>query len=84
MIRLGSLAGYPFEGPRALAGWTAPTMAAVWAVMYKPSETKQDFAVIYVDHSEDLSKEAFPFRHRAFPVLGESSRFKIQLIYLHL
>ena len=24
MIRLGSLAGYPFEGPRVLAGWTPP------------------------------------------------------------
>ena len=24
MIRLGSLAGYPFEGPRLLGGWTAP------------------------------------------------------------
>ena len=24
MIRLGSLAGYPFEGPRLLGGWTPP------------------------------------------------------------
>ena len=24
VIRLGSLAGYPFEGPRLLAGWTPP------------------------------------------------------------
>ena len=24
MIRLGSLAGYPFEGPRVLGGWTPP------------------------------------------------------------
>ena len=24
MIRLGSLAGYPFEGPRLLVGWTPP------------------------------------------------------------
>ena len=24
VIRLGSLAGYPFEGPRVLAGWTPP------------------------------------------------------------
>ena len=33
MIRLGSLAGYPFEGPRALDGWTPPKIAAVYAVM---------------------------------------------------
>ena len=29
VIRLGSLAGYPFEGPRVLAGWTPPAAAAV-------------------------------------------------------
>ena len=28
MIRLGSLAGYPFEGPRLLAGWTPPSSPA--------------------------------------------------------
>ena len=27
MIRLGSLAGYPFEGPRLLGGWTPPAAA---------------------------------------------------------
>ena len=27
MIRLGSLAGYPFEGPRVLGGWTPPASA---------------------------------------------------------
>ena len=36
MIRLGSLAGYPFEGPRVLAGWTPPAVAAVYAIMYRP------------------------------------------------
>ncbi len=65
MIRLGSLAGYPFEGPRMLAGWTPPAVAAVYAVMYRPdSDAKpQDFAVIYVGHSDDLSREPFPFKH---------------------
>ena len=65
MIRLGSLAGYPFEGPRVLAGWTPPAVAAVYAVMYRPdSDAKpQDFAVIYVGHSDDLSLEPFPFKH---------------------
>ena len=65
MIRLGSLAGYPFEGPRVLAGWTPPTIAAVYAVMYRPdSDAKpQDFAVIYVGHSDDLTLEPFPFKH---------------------
>jgi hypothetical protein len=66
VIRLGSLAGYPFEGPRALGGWTPPAVAAVYAVLYKPDpDTKPDrYAVTYVDHSEDLTGEKFPFGHR--------------------
>jgi len=65
MIRLGSLAGYPFEGPRLLAGWTPPAGAAVYAILYKPEpDTKPErYAVIYVGHSEDLSAERFPFQH---------------------
>jgi hypothetical protein len=65
MIRLGSLAGYPFEGPRVLAGWTPPTTAAVYAIVYKPDpETKpENYAVIYVDHADDLSTARLPFNH---------------------
>ena len=63
MIRLGSLAGYPFEGPRALAGWTPPATAAVYALLAKTDPAKQEFAVIYVGHGDDLSAEGFPFRH---------------------
>lgn len=61
MIRLGSLAGYAFEGPRALAGWTAPARAAVYAILAK--EKASEFAVIYVGHADDLVAEGFPFRH---------------------
>ena len=65
MIRLGSLAGYPFEGPRVLAGWTAPARAAVYAILVRPEPERkaQEYAVIDVDHSEDLSREGFPFQH---------------------
>lgn len=64
MIRLGSLAGYPFEGPRALAGWTPPQRPAVYAVLAKSNPDRpQEFSVIYVDHADDLSKEGFPFKH---------------------
>jgi hypothetical protein len=65
MIRLGSLAGYPFEGPRVLGGWTAPAVPAVYAIVYKPKPEAQpeQYAVIYVGHSEDLSAESFPFNH---------------------
>jgi hypothetical protein len=65
VIRLGSLAGYPFEGPRLLSGWTPPAVAAVYAICFKPEpDTRPDrYAVIYVGHSDDLSGERFPFRH---------------------
>lgn len=69
MIRLGSLAGYPFEGPRILTGWTAPQLPAVYAIMCRPDPEKkpQEFAVIYVGHGDDLSKEGFPLKHRHAP-----------------
>ena len=65
MIRLGSLAGYPFEGPRLLGGWTPTPTPAVYAIVYKPDpDTRPDrYAVIYVDHSDDLSSERLPFKH---------------------
>jgi hypothetical protein len=67
MIRLGSLAGYAFEGPRLLGGWTPPATPGVYAILYKPDpETRPErYAVIYVGQSDDLSKERFPFRHPA-------------------
>jgi hypothetical protein len=65
VIRLGSLAGYPFEGPRVLAGWTPPAVCAVYAIMYRPTpeKTAPEYAVIYVDHSDDLSVGGLPFKH---------------------
>ncbi len=65
MIRLGSLAGYPFEGPRLLGGWTAPAAPAVYAILYKPDPAGERYAVSYVGHSDDLSAESFPFGHPA-------------------
>ena len=81
MIRLGSLAGYPFEGPRLLAGWTPPASAAVYAVVYKPDLGAERYAVIYVDHSEDLSTEHFPFNHprAACWVKRAGDRFKLSI-----
>ena len=65
MIRLGSLAGYPFEGPRLLGGWTPPRAAAVYAIMYKPDPDRkpENYAVIYVGHADDLTTQRFPFQH---------------------
>jgi hypothetical protein len=69
VIRLGSLAGYPFEGPRVLAGWTAPKVAAVFAIAYKPDPVvkPEEYGVVYVGHSDDLSAEGLPFSHVASP-----------------
>jgi hypothetical protein len=83
MIRLGSLAGYPFEGPRLLGGWTAPAQAAVYVIMYKPDpEAKPGrHAVIYVGHAEDLSAERFPFQHgrAACWIRRAGSRWKVYI-----
>ncbi|HEY6628227.1 MAG TPA: hypothetical protein VI193_04545 [Acidimicrobiia bacterium] len=69
MIRLGSLAGYPFEGPRVLAGWTAPKVAAVFAIAYKPDPIAkpEEYGVLYVGHGDDLSSEGLPFSHAMSP-----------------
>ena len=81
MIRLGSLAGYPFEGPRVLAGWTPPAVAAVYAVMVKPDDGTDRYAVIYVDHADDLSAERFPFKHprSACWIRRAGDRFKLAI-----
>jgi hypothetical protein len=81
MIRLGSLAGYPFEGPRVLAGWTPPATAAVYAILYRdePEAKPDQYAVVYVGHSEDLSTEQLPFNHprAACWIRRASSRWKV-------
>lgn len=87
MIRLGSLAGYAFEGPRLLAGFTPPERPAVYAIAYKPEPERnpERFGVIYVGHSEDLSKERFPFDHPAAPCWlkrVDGDRFRLHICYL--
>ena len=83
MIRLGSLAGYPFEGPRVLGGWTPPASPAVYAIMYKPDpEAKPEtYAVIYVGHADDLTTERFPFNHPRAPCWIEraGSRWRVYI-----
>lgn len=66
MIRLGTLSGFFFEGPRVLAGFTAPAGPGVFAVLTKPDPDKrpEHYAVIYAGHADDLSQEGFPFRHK--------------------
>lgn len=65
MIRLGTLAGYAFEGPRLLAGWTPPARSAVYAILYKPDPEagSERYGVIYVGHSDDVSREGLPYDH---------------------
>lgn len=63
MIRLGSLGGYPFEGPRVLGGWHAPQEPGIFAILTRPNVDQQRFEVIYVGHADDLSDEGLPFDH---------------------
>jgi hypothetical protein len=83
MIRLGSLAGYPFEGPRVLGGWTPPQGPAVYAILCQtdPEDKPGRYAVIYVGHSEDLSTEGFPFSHprAACWIRRAGSRWKLHV-----
>ena len=85
MIRLGSLAGYPFEGPRLLGGWTPPAQAAVYAIMYKPDDGER-YAVVYVGHSDDLSTERFPFGHPRAECWTQraGSRWKVYIATYHV
>ncbi len=84
MIRLGSLAGYAFSGPRLLGGWTPPAAPGVFAVLYKPDEDRDRYAVIYAGHADDLSAVGLPFRHRRSPcwVQRSGSRWKLYVATL--
>lgn len=83
MIRLGTLAGYSFEGPRVLAGWTPPSASGVYAIFYpdpgRPGSER--LAVCYVGHTDDFTTAGFPFRHPAAPCwiarAGTTFRLKI-------
>lgn len=87
MIRLGSLAGYAFEGPRLLAGFTPPARPAVYAILYKPEpESRPErYGVLYVGHADDLSAERFPFNHPASPCWlkrVDGNRFDLYICFL--
>ncbi|WP_088317996.1 hypothetical protein [Kineosporia sp. R_H_3] len=79
MIRLGTLSGYFFEGPRVLAGFTAPAKPGVYVVMTKTDPAREQFAVIYAGHADDLSTVGFPFQHKhsARWVKRAGDRFKL-------
>ncbi|MGH2719241.1 MAG: hypothetical protein ACRDJU_11755 [Actinomycetota bacterium] len=63
MIRLGSLAGYSFEGPVPLSDWEPADSPGVFAVMYRQDPQVAQYAVIHAGPSDDLRAEGFPFGH---------------------
>ena len=67
MIRLGSLAGYPFDGPRVLAGWAPPAVPAVYAILYRPAPRRAQCAVFYVGASAPRTTAGLPVRQPAAP-----------------
>lgn len=63
MIRLGTLGGYPFEGPRVLGGWHPPDQPGLFAVLTRQDPESQRYEVIYLGHADDLSEIGLPFQH---------------------
>lgn len=83
MIRLGSLAGYSFEGPYTLGGWNPLDQPGVYAIMYKPDTGKDTYAVVYVGHTDNFQDEGFPFKHPAAPCWTEraGTQWKLFIAY---
>src|SRR6266849_4139188 len=84
MIRLGSLAGYSFEGPYTLAGWNPIDQPGVYAIMYKQEEGGKDhYAVVYVGHTDNFQEEGFPLKHAASPCWVEraGTQWKLFIAY---
>ncbi|MFC4948816.1 hypothetical protein [Pseudonocardia sp. GCM10023141] len=88
MIRLGSLSGYAFSGPRVLGSWTPPARPGVYAILYKPEPERkpETYAVIHVGHADDLAAEGFPFRHRRAPCWTKraGSKWKVHIAVLEV
>ena len=76
MIRLGSLAGYSFEGSLILGGWNPPKKPGVYTIMYKadPEGKPEAYSVIYVDYALDLSKAGLPKAPPRWPDAGPNGR----------
>ncbi|HWL41475.1 MAG TPA: hypothetical protein VNQ73_00930 [Ilumatobacter sp.] len=80
MIRLGSLGGYPFEGPSVLAGWVPPQRPGVYAIAYRLDPASEQFAIIYVGHADDLSRVGLPFQHARTPCWTErANRYSLYI-----
>ncbi len=86
MIRLGSLAGYAFSGPRVLGSWTPPARPAVYAVLYRPEPASERYAVVYAGHADDLAAEGLPFRHPRSPcwVRRAGSKWAVHIAWLEV
>ena len=84
MIRLGSLAGYPFEGPRRARRLDAAGRPAVYAIMYKPEpDTKP---AVRGDLRRPLRRpvgRAVPVPAPAVAVLDPAGRQPVEGLHLH-
>lgn len=63
MIRLGTLGGYSFEGPRVLGGWRPPNRPGIFAIMTPQAPDSKRYEVIYLGHADDLAEIGLPFQH---------------------
>jgi hypothetical protein len=86
VIRLGTLGGYAFSGPRLLGGWSPPAGPGVYAILYRPDPSSQRYAVAYVGHADDLTAEGLPFRHcrAACWTARAGSKWKVHVAFLEV
>jgi hypothetical protein len=86
VIRLGTLGGYAFAGPRLLGAWSPPAGPGVYAILYRPDPESQRYAVAYVGHADDLAAEGFPFHHRraACWTARAGSKWKVHVAFLEV
>ena len=88
MIRLGLAGRLRLRGSTCARRLDTTGPAGVYAILYKPEpDTKVDkYAVIYVDHADDLSAERFPFNHPRAScwIRRAGDRFKLYICYLEV
>ena len=71
-----------------LVGWNPPAIAGVYAIMTRnnPEGKPQQYSVIYVGHSDDLTKVGFPQKHPSYQswVKRAEDKFILYICYLEV
>ena len=85
MIRLGSLAGYPFEGPRCSRMDSARRRRRSMPIVYKPEPDDPRPTRSSTSTTATTSRpERFPFNHPRAAVLDQAGRRPLEALDLHV